>query len=139
MKNIILVSHGTMAKGVYQAVNMIYGDLKNIKFLCLEENMGIDLFRKNLDKLMDGVKDSDEIIVLADLKGGSPYTSALTLLSEKGLIGKSKIVSGLNLPMILSALFFDDELGDDGVDEIMKSAKEGIIKFEMEESENEDL
>lgn len=139
MKNIILVSHGTMAKGVYQAVNMIYGDLKNVKFLCLEENMGIDLFRKNLDKLMDGVKDSDEIIVLADLKGGSPYTSALTLLSEKGLIGKSKIVSGLNLPMILSALFFDDELGDDGVDEIMKSAKEGIIKFEMEESENEDL
>ncbi|MBU3106004.1 PTS sugar transporter subunit IIA [Clostridium gasigenes] len=141
MKSIIIVSHGTIAKGIYQATNMIYGDINNVNYLCLEQTMGIDFFRQKLDQLIESVKDSDQIVVLADLKGGSPYTSAVTLLSEKGLLQKSKIIAGLNLPMILSVLFIENEIGDKEIKEIINEAKEGIIEFEIpvEENENDDL
>ncbi|MBU3089603.1 PTS sugar transporter subunit IIA [Clostridium gasigenes] len=141
MKSIIIVSHGTIAKGIYQATNMIYGDINNVNYLCLEQTMGIDFFRQKLDQLIESVKDADQIVVLADLKGGSPYTSAVTLLSEKGLLQKSKIIAGLNLPMILSVLFIENEIGDKEIKEIINEAKEGIIEFEIpvEENENDDL
>lgn len=141
MKSIIIVSHGTIAKGIYQATNMIYGDINNVNYLCLEQTMGIDFFRQKLDQLIESVKDADQIVVLADLKGGSPYTSAVTLLSEKGLLQKSKIIAGLNLPMILSVLFIENEIGDKEIKEIINEAKEGIIEFEIpvEGNENDDL
>jgi O-antigen chain-terminating methyltransferase len=64
--------------------------------------------------LLDNIKNSDEIVLLADLKGGSPYTSAATLLSEKGMLEKSVIISGLNLPLILTVLFEKNKLEENG-------------------------
>jgi len=139
MRSILLVSHGTLAKGVYEATSMIYGELDNTYYLCLEKNMGIETFKQNLEKLIEKISDSDEIIVLADLRGGSPYTKAVTLLSEKGLLSKSKVISGLNLPMILSVLFINNEITEKEVEEIMSSAKEGISRFEVDTQDNEEL
>lgn len=139
MRKIFLVSHGTLAKGVFEAANMIYGDLKDVCYLGLEENMGIELFKEKLNELINNSKDCNEIIVLADLKGGSPYTSAVTLLSQKELLNKSKVISGLNLPMLLTTLFMENELSEDDVEELIKAARDGIGKFEIEDEEDSDL
>ncbi|MFD3155963.1 PTS sugar transporter subunit IIA [Haloimpatiens sp. FM7330] len=139
MKNIIIVSHGTMAKGVFEAASMIYGNLENTNYVCLEKNMGIQSFKEKLNGLIEKIKDSEQIIVLADLKGGSPFTTTTTLLSEKNLLGKSKIISGLNLPMLLSLLFIENEISDKEVEEIIEASKDGIGKFQLEDDENDDL
>lgn len=138
MKSILVVSHGTMAKGVYKAAKMIYGELTNAQYLCLEENMGVEDFKKNLNELIDSIKDSEQIVVLADLKGGSPYTAAVTLLSEKELLSKSKIITGLNLPMLLSTLFAEGTIKDSDVEDIINFAKEGITKFEIEKNDEDE-
>ena len=139
MRSVLLVSHGTMAKGVFEATNMIFGELKDVLYLCLEKDMDIESFKLKLDGLIDSIKNSTEIIVFADLKGGSPYTAALTLLSEKGLLSKSKVISGLNLPMLLSILFIEGEIAQEDVESIMNSGKEGITQFELEIDDNESL
>lgn len=139
MRSILLVSHGTMAKGVYEAANMIFGELEGVYYLCLEKDMDIESFKLKLNILIDNIKSYREIIVFADLKGGSPYTSTLTLLSEKGLLSKSKVISGLNLPMLLSILFIDGEIRQEDVERIITFGKEGIIQFELKEDEDENL
>lgn len=139
LRSILIVSHGTLAKGVYEAATMIYGELDNVYYLCLEKDMGIETFKQNLEKLIEKISESDEIIVMADLKGGSPYTKALTLLSEKGLLSKSKVISGLNLPMILSVLFINNKITEKEVEEIINSAKGGIGLFEVDTQDNDEL
>jgi mannose/fructose-specific phosphotransferase system component IIA len=128
-----------MAKGVYEAANMIFGELEDVHYLCLEKDMDIESFKLKLNGLMDNIQNSNEIIVFADLKGGSPYTAALTLLSERGLLSKSKVISGLNLPMLLSILFIEGEVLQEDVESIIFSAKEGITQFELEIDDDESL
>lgn len=139
MRSILLVSHGTLAKGVFEAANMIYGELENVQYLCLDKNTDIESFKVRLNELIEGIKDSKEIIVLADLKGGSPYTATVTLLSEKALLAKSKVISGLNLPLILSVLFISNDIGQTEVKDIIDSGREGIEEFEVENNNDEDL
>jgi len=139
LRSILVVSHGSLAKGVCEAANMIYGELENVHYLCLEKDMGIETYKQNLEKLIEKISDSDEIIVLADLRGGSPFTKAVTLLSEKGLLSKSKVITGLNLPMLLSVLFINNDITEIEVGEIMNSAKEGISLFEVDTQENDEL
>lgn len=139
MRNIILISHGTLAEGVYRAAKMIYGDLKNVDYLCLEENMDIESFKAKLNILVDNIKSSEEIVVLADLKGGSPYTSTAVLLSEKGMLDKSVIISGLNLPLILTVLFEHNKLEEETLNNVINEARNGIIKFDLENDDKDEL
>jgi mannose/fructose/sorbose-specific phosphotransferase system IIA component len=139
VRKILVVSHGTMAKGVYQAAKMIYGNLENVYYLCLEENMGIELFKEKLNELIDKIKEASQIIVLADLKGGSPYTTAVTLLSEKGMLEKCRIISGLNLPMLLSVLLIENEIGQRELEDVISSAIDGISQFEVQEDDDDIL
>ena len=139
MREILLVSHGTMAEGVYKAASMIFGKLNNVRYLCLEDGMGIELYKEKVNELIEEVKDADEILVLADLMGGSPYNSILTILNEKELLGKSKVLSGLNLPMLLTVLFIKDELSQVEVKSIINSAREAIDIFKIEENVDEEL
>lgn len=138
MKKILIVSHGTLAKGNYEAAKMIYGELTNIIYLCLEENMGIENYKKKLTDIIQDISDSDQIIVLADIKGGSPYNSAVSILSEKGLLKKSKILTGLNLIMLLSVLVIENEITDKEIIDIIAAAKEGIVNFEIEDKDQEE-
>jgi mannose/fructose/sorbose-specific phosphotransferase system IIA component len=138
VKKVLLISHGTMAQGLFQAGQMIYGDLKEVDYLCLEANMGIETFKQKLAERIDEIKDASQIIILADLKGGSPYTAAVTLLGEKGLLPKCEVISGLNLPMLLAVLFTENEMGPAEVAEVISSATEGIGRFEVQ-AENEEI
>ena len=131
MKKIVIVSHGTLAKGTYEAAKMIYGELTNVIYLCLEENMGIENYKNKLTDIIQDISNVDQIVVLSDIKGGSPYNSVVSILSEKGLLKKSKILTGLNLPMLLSILFIENEITENEIMDIITTSKEGIISFKI--------
>ncbi|AOT71448.1 PTS sugar transporter subunit IIA [Geosporobacter ferrireducens] len=139
MRNTILLSHGTLAEGVYKAASMIYGDLENVYYLCLEEKMGIEAFKEKLKELIKGLDHSNEIIVLTDISGGSPYTAAVNVFLSMGMIHNFKMIAGLNLTLLLSTLFRNEELSEDGLDEIIDEARQGISKFQLEDDGEDNL
>ena len=48
MKHVILVSHGTFAPGLHNALNMLAGAKKEeLKSTSLQDGMGIDIFENN--------------------------------------------------------------------------------------------
>ena len=51
--------------------------------------MDVDTFRANFAELVGDITAEDEIILTADIIGGSPLTTALDVLTEKGLLGKT--------------------------------------------------
>lgn len=135
MYEIIVVSHSTLCKGFNEAVTMILGAEKSIEYLELN-NEGIEVFHKKLKKKIEILKSkNDEILILADLFGGSPFNKALY---EVGKDENIKVIAGVNLSMVIEAIM-NPKLGlDEAVLKIIESGKDSIIQGIILNSSDED-
>ncbi len=141
MRYLILVSHGTFAPGLHNALGMMAGsDREDIRSTSLLDGMDVDTFRANFAELVGDITPEDEIILTADIIGGSPLTTALDVLTEKGLLGKTLAIGGMNLPLVLTAAFADADTPLDELEaEITGEAKDQIKRFALGGDEDDDI
>lgn len=141
MRYLILVSHGTFAPGLHNALGMMAGsDREDIRSTSLLDGMDVDTFRANFAELVGDITAEDEIILTADIIGGSPMTTALDVLTEKGLLGKTLAIGGMNLPLVLTAAFADAETPLDVLEqELTGEAKDQIKRFDLGGDEDDDI
>lgn len=77
MRYLILVSHGTFAPGLHNAVGMMAGaGRKDIRSTSLLDGMDVDTYRKAFAELVADITAEDEILLFADIIGCSPLTTA---------------------------------------------------------------
>lgn len=119
MRGIILVSHGLYAKELKNSVEMVAGDVANVFEACLLPDEGLEQFKEKLEKLREYLKEYDEIIIFADLMGGTPCNAAISLFIMENRVS---IVAGMNFPMVLTAV-----LTDISIEELILSGKDGIV------------
>ena len=141
MRYLILVSHGTFAPGLHNALGMMAGsDREDIRSTSLLDGMDVDTFRVNFAELVQDITPEDEIILTADIIGGSPLTTALDVLTEKGLLGKTLAIGGMNLPLVLTAAFADAETPLEELEqELTGEAKDQIKRFALGGDEDDDI
>lgn len=141
MRYLILVSHGTFAPGLHNALGMMAGsDREDIRSTSLLDGMDVDTFRGNFAELVKDITAEDEIILTADIIGGSPLTTALDVLTEKGLLGKTLAIGGMNLPLVLTAAFADAETPLEELEqELTGEAKDQIKQFDLGGDEDDDI
>ena len=140
MKYVVLVSHGTFAPGLKKVLEMLAGgDREDVIAVGLENGMGADEFAEKFVDAISGVKEGDEIILLADIIGGSPLTNAIEQDSNKGLIENTIIFGGMNLAMALTATLMKDAVDKDMLREnLVSEAKDAIKEFVLETSSSDD-
>lgn len=97
MFEVIIVGHGGIAEGFLSAINMIIGESDGVMSLSLHPDDTLDSYLEKLSQLTAG---KEEVLFLADLKGGTPSNSATYLVKKKGYT----CISGINLPLILEIL-----------------------------------
>ena len=141
MRYLILVSHGTFAPGLHNALGMMAGsDREVIRSTSLLDGMDVDTFRANFAELVGDITAEDEIILTADIIGGSPLTTALDVLTEKGLLGKTLAIGGMNLPLVLTAAFADADTPLEELEqELTGEAKDQIKRFDLGGDEDDDI
>lgn len=141
MRYLILVSHGTFAPGLHNALGMMAGsDREDIRSTSLLDGMDVDTFRANFAELVGDITAEDEIILTADIIGGSPLTTALDVLTEKGLPGKTLAIGGMNLPLVLTAAFADADTPLEELEqELTGEAKDQIKRFDLGGDEDDDI
>lgn len=141
MRYLILVSHGTFAPGLHNALGMMAGnDREDIRSTSLLDGMDVDTFRANFAELVGDITAEDEIILTADIIGGSPLTTALDVLTEKGLLGKTLAIGGMNLPLVLTAAFADADTPLEELEqELTGEAKDQIKRFDLGGDEDDDI
>lgn len=141
MRYLILVSHGTFAPGLHNALGMMAGsDREDIRSTSLLDGMDVDTFRANFTELVGDITAEDEIILTADIIGGSPLTTALDVLTEKGLLGKTLAIGGMNLPLVLTAAFADADTPLEKLEqELTGEAKDQIKRFDLGGDEDDDI
>ena len=139
MKHVILVSHGTFAPGLHNALNMLAGAKKEeLKSTSLLDGMGIDIFESNFITLVKDITENDKIVLLADIIGGSPMTTALNVLTEKGLLKNTSAFGGMNLSMGLTAVLEDGNDTEALKKAILGEALESVAEFKFDFSDEEE-
>ena len=144
MRYVLLVSHGEFAPGLHKAIEMLAGsDREDILSTSLKNGMGADEFAENVRELIKGIGEEDEIAMFADIVGGSPLTTAANVLAEAGLIGKTVMVGGMNLPLVLNTVLskdFAEDFGEFVRTSAVSEAREMIKEFTIAaEEDSEDF
>lgn len=139
MKYIILVSHGEFAPGLQNALTMLAGNRKDLLSCGLKDGSSADEFAQKFADVISGLTAEDEILLMGDLIGGSPLTTACSVLSETGLAEQTRVIGGMNLPAALTALLTKDAMDLETLKETVVSEGSGALKeFVLVSSEEED-
>ncbi|GAQ01090.1 PTS mannose transporter subunit IIA [Companilactobacillus farciminis] len=130
MKKIILATHGNLSFEFKKTLDLILGNSDNIECFGMTKDKSSEDGKKELDKMIRPYDDSD-LIVLTDLFGGSSANICTELLLQGR---KFKLISGLNLPMLVSLVTSDsDDIStQELVEKAMKSAMEGVVDVNKE-------
>lgn len=124
MKHIVIGAHGNLAEAFLETVRMIAGTEQTscIHAIGMKENMDPQAFIKKAEELIDEDRDG-EYLLLADLFGASPCNSLLMAFQYC----RYRLVTGLNLGMVLEVLFqFDDMSLEEAAEHMVEIGKGGI-------------
>lgn len=141
LMKILLTTHGKFASGVLDSYRMIFGNEKNIVAVELSDN-GVKDFRDKLKETLDSYIKEEDILIICDLKGGTPYNESYRYLIEnQENTTKVKLVTGLNLPMLIEvgARMMTPTSLDELEQVAVNAAIEGIQSTIIEEISNEEI
>lgn len=140
MKYVVLVSHGTLAPGLHNALVMLAGEgREDILSASLENGMSSEVYAEKLRNRLSVVGAEDEILLFGDLVGGSPLTTAANIIAERNLLQQTVMIGGMNLPLALSAVLMKDTMDTKALAEMLiPEAREELKEFQITSEENED-
>lgn len=123
MVQIILASHGNLAKGMKDTLNMIIGDVSMVEAFSSYRDEEIDT-REAIKVIIKENYDKKDIFILTDILGGSVNTEMMTLISK---YPKIHVLSGMNLPLAISLATQSDKVSESLLKEIIEESKQGIV------------
>lgn len=127
MKSILLVSHGKLAEGMKETLELLSGVIEQLDTLALGPGQDMQEFSQLLRDKIEYLDTGQGVVIFTDLAFGTPSNIAVQLLNNKDYQDKVQIIAGMNLPMILEYTQLRDS--NNKFDEIIKIGKDGIIDF----------
>lgn len=140
MNYLVLVSHGGFAQGLKTSLAMFAADkMDQVIAVGLENGQSVDEFAVVFREAISGLSTEDKVVVLADIVGGSPLTTALGVLEEKDLLQTATVLGGMNLPMAITSAVMKDMLeGLDLVAAVLPEAQAALQEFQVVQAEEEE-
>ncbi len=130
MKHGIILTHGPIGVAMIEAVRGIVGIDEGLHALSVT-NMSVDEITQRLRAIVNGPEEKQEgAIIMASLKGGSCWNVAVAVAKDHP---KVKVLSGVNLPMVLSFVMKRESMTiDELICELENDGLKGITKLETE-------
>ena len=114
MRGILLISHGQYAEAFKGSLKMIAGEVTNLYSCCLLPTDGPEQFKEKLNVLKPELEKYDEVLVFADLFGGSPCNTTFVEFATN---------PKFHFPMVLTAILSEGE----AVESLIAQGREGIV------------
>lgn len=129
MKKLLVVTHGKMAMGIKDSVELIIGNSDNVLTESLVAGQDFEEFKSSIEKKIRELGKETSVLIMVDLFAASPYNASLYLaqkLKEEGY--DIEVVTGVNLAMVIEAsLMLDSMELEDLKDLAINSGKEAIL------------
>lgn len=135
MKKIIIATHGELALGIKNALELIAGSMaKEISTYSLTPGKSATDFVAEIEKEMIDYPDQ-QFIVMGDIYGASVVNAMLSLVNYPNGV----LLSGVNLSLALQVLLDGSEMiSDESIDEMIKEAQKGILRIQLDQIELEE-
>ena len=102
MINILILSHCELTKELIKTAEVIAGRQENLFYI--EQNIkneNLSSLQNRINEILQKINNEKGTLILTDMLGGTPCNAAMLLTK----IYNIEIITGVNLPMILSAIF----------------------------------
>lgn len=141
MNRLIIATHGNLSFGLKETYEMVAGEIpENVTFLSLKKDSDINTFKQEFALIIKKLNFNDDILILVDLEGGSPYNVACEYYYSEKYKGKIEVITGVNFPMLVQAIEeLDSFTLKELADETINQGKNCIVRAkELIALENED-
>lgn len=141
MNQIVLASHGGLADGAHDTLDMIVGDVSNVHTISLARD-DKDQIEDRALALIDSFDPSDAVYVLTDMLGSSVNNQMVSLQAKRPEV---TVISGMNLPLILEIALSDEPLSEAALAEVIEQSRAGIqniaalMRATAQQEEEDDL
>ena len=128
MIGVIVATHGEMANGIFDAVEMICGEQEKFEVVSLQRGQDAESLGEDLVSKIEKMNDGDGVVILVDLLGATPMNqSALNLFKYDSV----EVLTGVNLPMVITATMERDCFDNikELVDKIKSDGKESVCNL----------
>jgi PTS system mannose-specific IIA component len=113
MVGAVIIAHSSIGSQLIATAEYMVGELQGITAVSIDFEKNVFEARKVISQAMKQVDQGDGVLLLTDLWGGSPCNIAFSFLNDE----KVEVVTGINLPMILT---FWNKRRDSSLQEIAK-------------------
>lgn len=102
MINILILSHCELTKELIKTAEVIAGKQENLFYIDQDiKNENLVSLQAKISEILDKINTEQGTLVLTDMLGGTPCNASVLLTKKYNL----EVLTGVNLPMILSAVF----------------------------------
>jgi PTS system mannose-specific IIA component len=123
MIGMLIVSHCNLGRELLNAAEFIVGKIDGTDTMAITETTGTEKLIKAIEEKVKALDTGDGVIILTDMFGGTPSNLSLSFLKE----GKIEVLTGVNLPMIISIIQNRSSQKLSGLAEkALEAAKSGI-------------
>jgi fructoselysine and glucoselysine-specific PTS system IIA component len=122
-RKFLIATHGTFAAGIKSSLDIIVGAMDNVFLIqaYVDENRSIET---EIKEIIEKIGNNDELIVFADILGGS----VTNMLLQHALRPNVHIVSGFNLPLVIEIILADAETpAEEVINSAIENAKEQMV------------
>ena len=132
MVGFLVISHGNLAEGIKDSISMIMGEQERFEAIGLRADTDMEHFSDEIYEAAVRLDDGDGVILFTDMFGASPCNFAAANMSrflEESR--KVKILTGVNLPMVLEGFIRRMECNDleEIKDTCLDGGRDGVQDF----------
>ncbi len=98
MVGVVIVTHGNLGRELIKVSEFIAGQMERVVSVSIEPTQDVSVLRKEIQKAIKKMDTGNGVLILTDMFGGTPSNISLSFLEE----GKIDVVTGVNLPMLIS-------------------------------------
>ena len=122
MVGIIAISHGPFSKALIKSVEMVYGKQDKVEAISLDPGESMESLKNKINEIIKEFQ-VDEVLVMVDLLGGTPYNASSLEIENSNI----NVITGLNMPMLLEILPFRNETLEKISSIATEAGKNGIV------------
>jgi len=126
--SLLVISHGGLAEGLLDAMQMITGPQEKVLALGLQESEAPEDLIERIREAVETLDDGDGVLIMVDLYGATPFNSSSRLFLESQK--KIEVITGVNLPMLVEIVISrEGQTLPDLLEQAFQSGQTGIQKL----------
>lgn len=126
--NFLVIGHGGYASGIKSTVELIAGNLTCVQYIDFTRSMSPEDLKV---KIIERIPSHQDLIILCDLLGGTPFKIAAGIASRNDSI---HVISGANINGILEGILSMNDISTAQViNRVINKTKETTVYFKVKE------